>query len=93
MRTYRKTIIGILCVAFLGLSCFSATADTVTIVGTVNEDGQLVDDAGQIYTIAEDDLGWEVMDSVGEQVEVVGMVEEDEGGLKVLVVQSFKVLS
>jgi hypothetical protein len=93
MRNYRKTIIGILCVAFLGLSGFSAMADTVTIVGTVNEDGQLVDDAGQVYTIAEDDLGWEVMDTVGEQVEVVGMLEEDEGGQKVLVVQSFKVLS
>ncbi len=94
MGIHHKTLIGIICVAILGFATVVAIAgDTVMITGTVNEDGQLVDDAGQVYQIADDDLGWEVMASVGEQVEVEAMVEEDESGVKVIVIKSFKLLS
>jgi hypothetical protein len=94
MKNHRNKVISIFCVLLLGLSGAVAFAgSTVTITGTVNEDGQLVDETGQIYVIADDDLGWEVMDSVGEQVEVVGMVEEDESGMKVIVVKAFKLVS
>ena len=94
MKNYRSKVISIFCVFLLGLSGAVAFAgNTVTITGTVNEDGQLVDETGQIYVIADDDLGWEVMDSIGEQVEVVGMVEEDESGMKVIIVKAFKLIS
>jgi len=95
MGIFRKTVIGILCILLLsvGGSTNILAADTVTITGTVNDDGQLVDDAGQIYEFADTDLGWQVMDQVGEKVEIEGKIEEDESDVKVIVVESFKLLS
>lgn len=91
MGVYRKALVGIFCVALLSTGV--AAGDMVTITGTVNNDGQLVDDAGQVYEIADNDLGWQVMDQSGEEIEVEGELEEDESGIKVIVVKSFKLFS
>jgi type 1 fimbria pilin len=95
MGICRKIVISILCILLLsvGGSANIFADDTVTITGTVNDDGQLVDDAGQIYEFADTDLGWQVMDQVGEKVEVEGKIEEEESDVKVIVVKSFKLLS
>ena len=95
MRIYGKIFVGILCVALLSLgsTVVVSAGEIVTVRGIINDNGQLADDSGQLYEIADTDLGWEVMDQVGDEVEVEGEIEEDESGIKVIVVKSFKLIS
>ena len=67
-------------------------ADPVTIQGQINEDSQLVDDQGNIYDIADTDQGMQVMEMVGEKVEVRGTLMEEEGA-KEITVESFSVIN
>lgn len=67
-------------------------AEPVTIQGQVNEDSQLVDDQGNIYEIADTEEGMQVMEMVGEKVEVRGTVMDDEGS-KEITVESFSVVN
>lgn len=67
-------------------------ADPVTIQGQVNEDSQLVDDQGNIYDIADTEEGMQVMEMVGEKVEVRGTLMEEEGA-KEITVESFSVIN
>ncbi|MGD9332922.1 MAG: hypothetical protein PVJ53_16530 [Desulfobacterales bacterium] len=67
-------------------------AESMTIQGQVNEDSQLVDDNGEVYDIADTEQGMQVMDMVGEKVEVRGTVTEDEG-VKEITVESFSVVN
>jgi hypothetical protein len=41
----------------IGTGSVLLAADMTNITGTVNEDGQLVEDSGQVYDIAEDEIG------------------------------------
>ena len=67
-----------------------AEPTTVTIVGDVNEQYQIVTKDGTIYEIADTELGEEVLKFIGAVVEVTGdIIEED--GVKVLDVISFNV--
>jgi hypothetical protein len=66
-------------------------ADQVTIKGTVNEDAQIVADDGEIYEVADTELGSEVVTLVGAKVLVMGTVEETEGK-KVVTVTAYQVL-
>ncbi len=70
---------------------FSAAFGAVTLVGTVNEDYQIVADGGQIYEVAETEKGDEVVALIGKKVKVTGTIENDEG-TKVMVVESYEVL-
>ena len=93
MTTHTKKILwGIL---IMGLTVFlSATVmagSEMSITGTVNEDGQLVDDSGMTYDIAENDEGNQIMEMVGQKVSVKGTVMEAEG-TKIITVTSFKML-
>ena len=81
------TVIALLFSAGIGLA-----ADAVTIQGQVNEENQLVDQDGNIYQIAETEEGMQVMDMVGEKVEVRGTVTEQEGA-KEITVESFSILN
>ncbi len=67
----------------MGLTAFLSGAvmagSEINITGTVNEDGQLVDDRGMAYDIAENDEGNEIMEMVGQKVTVKGTVMEAEG--------------
>ena len=66
-----------------------AEPTSVTIVGEVNDQYQIVARDGTIYEIADTELGNEVLNHVGEVVEVTGDVEEDDGD-KILDVKSFQ---
>ena len=95
MNPYSKVLIGIVCVVMLSIAGAAtvSASDSVTITGIINDDGLLVDDLGTFYEIADNDIGWQVMDHTGERVEVVGVLEEGESEIKVIVVASFKLLS
>ena len=66
-------------------------AEPVTIQGQVNEDSQLVDENGEIYNIADtNEEGMQVMELIGEKIEVRGTVAEDEGA-KEITIESFSI--
>jgi hypothetical protein len=66
-----------------------AEPTSVTIIGEVNDQYQIVAKDGTIYEIADTELGNEVLKHIGEVVEVTGDVEEEDG-VKVLDVKSFE---
>ncbi|MEE4264892.1 MAG: hypothetical protein V2I56_19565 [Desulfobacteraceae bacterium] len=66
--------------------------ETMTIVGVVTEDGLIVDKKGTIYEIGENDKFEAVTENTDVKIEVKGMVEEDDGGNKIIMIHSFKVL-
>ena len=68
-----------------------ALAGQVTIKGTVNEEAQIVADDGEIYQVADTELGSEVVTLVGARVLVMGTVGETEGK-KVVTVTAYQVL-
>jgi hypothetical protein len=84
-------------IVFLVLFAFSvflsspviAEPNSVTIVGEVNDEYQIVAKDGMIYEIADTELGNEILKHIGEVVEVTGDVEEEDG-VKVLDVKSFE---
>ncbi len=91
-KNAKKILVAIL---IMGLTVFlsgSAVAGSeISITGTVNEDGQLVDDSGMTYDLAENDEGSEIMEMVGQKVTVKGTVMEAEG-TKIITVSEFKLL-
>jgi len=66
-----------------------AEPTSVTIVGEVNDEYQIIAKDGMIYEIADTELGNEILKHIGEVVEVTGDVEEEDG-VKVLDVKSFE---
>jgi hypothetical protein len=66
-----------------------ADRTSVTIVGEVNDQYQIVAKDGTIYEIADTELGNELLKHIGEVAEVTGDVEEEDG-VKVLDVKSFQ---
>jgi len=65
---------------------------TVTIVGTVNEDYQIVVDDGDVYEVAYTEKGNEMVDKcVGKQVKATGVVEELED-MKTISITSYEVI-
>ena len=66
-----------------------AEPTSVTIVGEVNDEYQIVAKDGTIYEIADTELGHDLLKHIGAVVEVTGDVE-DEDGVKVLDVKSFE---
>lgn len=67
-------------------------AETMTIVGTVSDDGKIVADDGKTYQIGENDKTAEVSEQSGKKVEVKGTVEEGSGGSPTIMVESYKVI-
>jgi hypothetical protein len=93
-------IIGICLMVFIAMPFGSAVADESateetekpsTIIGTVNDNYQVVTDNGQTFDIEVNDPGNELVDHVGTKVEVVGIVEEVDG-IKSINVVSYKIL-
>ena len=93
MSIYRKIFVCCICVAFLGIGtgAIVLAGSTVKITGIVNDDGLLVEDNGQIYEIADDEVGAQAMEYSGEKIAVEGMVEEEEGS-RIIVIKSFKLV-
>lgn len=64
-----------LIISLIALLPGSAIADSeIKIRGAINEDGQLIGNDGVIYEIAENDMGNELIEMVGKQVFVKGML-------------------
>jgi hypothetical protein len=92
-KNVKKQLFGVLIAFAIFAFCAAAIAgETKTIVGTVNDDGVLVDQGGALYMLAEDEKGSEVAENSGQKVEVKGTVEEDSDGTKTVTVESYKVM-
>jgi len=94
MKKNDRSLFIIVCAVFfmtlpVGLS---SSADEVTIFGTVNDYYQIETDDGEVYEIGDNEQGDELIEHMGERVEVTGTVEEDEDGVKVIMVMSFVVI-
>jgi hypothetical protein len=88
----KKIFLGILIVGLaVFLSGIAVAGSEVSISGVINEDGQLVDNSGMTYDIAESDEGTELMDMTGQKVTVKGTVMEAEG-TKIIDVSSFQII-
>ena len=66
--------------------------ETMTVVGVVTDDGLIVDKNGVIFEIGENNNLEAVSENTDIKVEVNGIVEEDENGNKIIMIDSFKVL-
>ncbi|MGD2029001.1 MAG: hypothetical protein PVG86_03595 [Desulfobacterales bacterium] len=74
---------------FFSSPVIAAEPTTVTIVGEVNDQYQIVARDGTIYEIADTETGDQVLQFIGSVVEVTGQVQEDDG-VKIIDVKSFK---
>ena len=91
-KNMKKIVSGILIAGLIVfLTGIGVAGSEVNISGVINEDGQLVDDNGMAYDIADSDEGSELMEMTGQKVTVMGTVMEAEG-TKIITVSSFKVL-
>ena len=69
----------------------TAAGEPVTMVGVVNDNFQFIADNGHTYEVEITDAGNDLIDTVGQKVEVIAVVDEvDE--VKTLNVVSFRVL-
>jgi hypothetical protein len=57
----------------------------MTITGTVNDNGQIVTDAGKVYDVVESEMGDEVAEMVDKKVKVTGTVQEDEDQMMITI--------
>jgi hypothetical protein len=84
-----------LAVGVLGLAALLAApvipSEVSTIVGTVNDDFQIVTEDGQIYEVAENKLGDEVVNLVRKKVRVKGRVETEKGE-KVITIIAYELI-
>jgi hypothetical protein len=90
-------IVKILSVGFIALALLVSVCGTgfseemTSISGVVTADNQLLGDDGQMYSVADDQSGQDLLQNVEKKVEVKGTVSEKEG-MKQIVVKSFKVM-
>ena len=91
-KNLKKIFLGIL---VIGLSVFlsgiAVAGSQVSISGVINEDGQLIDNDGMVYDIADNEEGEQVIEMVGRKVTVKGTVMESEG-TKIITVTEFNLL-
>jgi hypothetical protein len=63
----------------------------IMITGTINNSNQLVDKDGQIFGVADNEQGKELLSHVGMKVQVKGTVMESEGN-KLITVTAYEIL-
>ena len=91
-KNMKKIFLGILIIGLtVFLSGIAIAGAEVSISGVINEDGQLVDDDGMAYDIAESEEGDQIMEMVGSKVTVKGTVMEAEE-TKIITVTTFKII-
>jgi len=91
-KNTKRLLTGILIFSFVSMFAgFALGGGNVTIVGTVNDDNQIVDNAGVVYEVADNEMGEEVMEHVGKKLQVKGTVMEDEEG-KSISITSYTVI-
>lgn len=93
MRKTKKILLMMLCFtfAFTFLAGPAIAAERMIITGTINNDYQVVTDDDQVYSIADNEKGDEMLEFVGQKVKITGMVEESEGD-KVITVTDYEVV-
>ncbi|MBT8358680.1 MAG: hypothetical protein KJO61_13040 [Deltaproteobacteria bacterium] len=87
MKKITKTLLCVFVVVLIAM--FSTTViatEDVVIIGTINEDYQLVEDSGAIYDIDENEMGDELTKLIGKKVEVIGTLVDTDGALVITVV-------
>ena len=88
-----KQLFGILIIFAIFVFYGAAIAgQSVTIVGTVNDDGVLVDQKGELYILREDEKSGELAENAGQKVEVKATMEESSDGTKNIAIESYKVM-
>ena len=91
-KNMKKIFLGILIMSLtVFISGIAVAGSEVSISGVINEDGQLVDDDGMFYDIAENEEGDQIMEMVGRKVTVEGTVMEADG-TKIITVSTFKII-
>ncbi|MGD9237649.1 MAG: hypothetical protein PVF09_13285 [Desulfobacterales bacterium] len=91
-KNTKKFFLGILIISLtVFISGLALAGSEVSISGVINEDGQLVDNSGMAYDIADSEQGGELMEMIGQKVTVKGTVMEAEG-TKIITVSSFEVV-
>jgi hypothetical protein len=91
-KNAKKQLIGILVIVAFFAFCGAAIAgQSMTIVGTINDDGVLVDQKGALYMLGEDENSEELAENAGQKVEVKGTVEESSDGTKTIAIESYKI--
>ena len=78
--------------AILAACATGWAADMVTIIGTVNDEGAIVGEEGDIYELGDDEKSDELVERVGTKVEVKGSVTIHEDGSQTLTVENYTVL-
>ncbi len=86
-----KTVVLLTAVLLAVLGLGTALAGDVTITGEVNGDYQIVADNGDVYDVAEDEKGDDLVANVGKKVVVQGTLQEEDGS-KIVKVVSFKII-
>lgn len=90
-KNIKKLLTGILILSFVSMFAGFAIGGDVTIVGTVNDENQLVDNAGTVYEVADNEKGQELMEHVGKKIQVMGTVMEGDDG-KLITITSYTVI-
>ena len=68
-----------------------AASEMIVLQGQVTEDSQILDDEGNVFDIADTEKGNELIENVGQKVQIEGTVIEEEG-VKVITVESFHIV-
>lgn len=91
----KRSIFAVSVIAFLMVSMFLSTnvlGEEITIKGEVNDEYQIVTEDGQIYEVAGNDKGDEVvLNNIGKIVKISGTIEESDEGNKIVTVISHEV--
>ena len=93
MKKNTKSMMAIICSVLLISMIFAPVvfAEEMTIQGKVSGEGTIITDAGDEYTIADNDQGEKLMDNVDKKVSAVGTVSEQEGK-KIITVNSYELM-
>jgi hypothetical protein len=91
-RTIKRLLTGLLIFGLIPMFAGLAVGGgDVTIIGTINEDNQIVDNAGVVYELADNEMSEELAEHVGQKLEVKGTVMEGGDG-KMITITSYKVV-
>jgi hypothetical protein len=91
-KNTKRLLTGILILSFVSMfSEFALGGGDVTIVGTINDENQIVDNAGIVYEVADNAMGKEAMAHVGKKIQAKGTVIDDEE-LKMITITSYTII-
>lgn len=65
----------------------------ITVTGTVMKGGRLQDEQGHAYTLVQDENTLQLMNHVGEKVEIQGTVEDGRQGQKTIKIEVFELVT